>query len=100
MSNIFGPKNEAERKAFAIEAFRVDMQMALHRALMQKGVTRAELGMRLGGKDRKYVTKTYFRDCANPSLIMLAKAFAAIRQPVDFALVGVDKVEFKTEEDK
>lgn len=84
---MFGPKNKVEENIYLIEGFRVDMQFALQRALNDKKISRDDLAKRLG-KTRTYVDHTYFRFSANPSLIMLAKAFAAIEQRVDFTLRG------------
>jgi len=88
--NIFGPYNEAEKKIYFIEQFRVDMQFTLQRALNDNKITRNELAKRLG-KTRTYVDHTYFRNSANPSLIMLAKAFAAIEQEIKFTLLKDDQ---------
>jgi len=88
--NIFGPYNEGEKRLYAIEAFRAGMQYMLQKAMNDNNITRDELAKRLG-KTRTYVDRTYFRDCANPSLIMLAKAFAAIDQEVEFKLVEKEK---------
>jgi len=88
--NIFGPYSEGEKRIYFIEHFRVNMQFALQKALNDNKVTRNELAKRLE-KTRTYVDHTYFRYSANPSLIMLAKAFAAIEQEIEFKLVEKEK---------
>ena len=76
MANEFGPKNELEREAFAVEEFRFDVQYAIQSVMVEKGVSRTELAERLDCKP-SWVSQL-LREESNPTLETVARVFYAL----------------------
>ena len=74
--SIFGPQNEAEEAVFAEEAFRVDVQVAIHELMEEKGVSQRELANRLGVSEAR--VSQIFSDACNITIRRLARIFHAL----------------------
>lgn len=78
----FGPKDEKEAVIFAQEASRVDFQVAVHEAMLRKGISSAQLEDILG-KRRGYLTYL-MGDHANPTIHTVAHVCHALGIRLNF----------------
>ena len=85
---------------FAEEAFVVDVQILLHKIMLEKGISRADLA-RAMNVSRPRITQIFSDDCKNFTVRLLARAMHALgespelisRQSADHAL---DTLEYKS----
>jgi len=74
-----GPKNAAEARVFAEESFRVDVQVALHGFMVERGVSQPELAERMGVSEVDVAA--FFEDEANITIRDLARFYHALGLP-------------------
>jgi transcriptional regulator with XRE-family HTH domain len=79
--DIFGPFDEGEEETFAVEAFIVDVQVAIQKALLAKGISQAELARRLGLSQAR-VSQIFSGSGANLTLKTLARISYALGEPI------------------
>jgi transcriptional regulator with XRE-family HTH domain len=76
------PENEAEADIFAQAAFVADLQSAIHRMMIAKGVSRADLAERLG-VSKPRVTQYFAGDGSNLTAKTIARIFHALGEQAE-----------------
>ena len=76
------PENEVEADAFAQAGYVADLQSGIHRMMVAKGVSRADLAGRLG-LSRARVTQYFAGDGSNLTAKTVARIFHALGERVE-----------------
>ncbi|WP_066705352.1 helix-turn-helix domain-containing protein [Celeribacter ethanolicus] len=82
---LFGPQNDGEKEAFAIEALVFSVQVALQKAMNRNGVTNKQLAERLGMTPAR-VSQIFSTKGANLTLKTIARIQEALGE--EFELIS------------
>lgn len=86
---LFGPQNDDEKEAFAIEALVFSVQVALQKAMNRHGVTNKELAERLGMTPAR-VSQIFSTKGANLTLKTIARIQEALGE--EFELIAKQEI--------
>lgn len=81
--NALGPKNEAEREAYALEDLVFSVQIALQKAMRKNGVSQKQLAERLGMSPAR-VSQIFSNGGPNLTLKTISRIAFALEEEFDF----------------